>query len=179
MAHPFFDSILPTKTSLIVYGIFYLYICIASLVLPSKKVQGHPSPKRGPRLEYKINGFCLTCLTIFLVFTFGGVIPSLSFLTVWNIANLIQEFWPLLSTVFLFTILISTLLYFKGVTGKSILGEHVDKHTHGSFGLDFWVGRELNPRIGNFDIKFVAYRVGMLWWLLLNFGFLACQIQSE
>lgn len=90
MAHSFFDSLLPTKTSLAVYGTFYLYICIASLLLPSKKVKGHPSPKRGPRLEYTINGFRLTCLTVFLVFIFGGVVPSLSFLTVWNIANLVH-----------------------------------------------------------------------------------------
>ena len=55
----------------------------------------------------------------------------------------------------------------------------MDKHTHGSFGLDFWVGKELNPRLGSFVIKFVAYRVGMMWWLVLNFGFLAKQVETE
>jgi hypothetical protein len=44
--------------------------------------------------------------------------------------------------------------------------------------LDFWIGKEINPRIKNFDIKFIAYRVGMLWWLVLNFGFLAKNIEE-
>ena len=70
---------------------------------------------------------------------------------------------------------VSILLYLKGKLGISVLGEAVDNHTHGSFALDFWVGRELNPRIGFYDIKFNAYRVGMLFWLVLNMSFLAKQ----
>lgn len=59
------------------------------------------------------------------------------------------------------------------------MGEHIDDHSHGSFALDFWVGKELNPRIGSFDIKFIAYRVGMLFWLVVNLGFAAKQIELE
>ena len=69
----------------------------------------------------------------------------------------------------------SSLLYLKGRLGRSFLGEQVDNHSHGYFGLDFWVGRELNPRLGSFDIKFVAYRVAMIFWLVLNLSFLAKQ----
>lgn len=65
----------------------------------------------------------------------------------------------------------------KGKFGKSYFGEHHDSHSHGSFGLDFWVGRELNPRLGKFDIKFVAYRVAMIFWLVLNLSFLAKHIE--
>ena len=70
----------------------------------------------------------------------------------------------------------SVFLYLKGRYGISILGEAVDNHSHGSFGQDFGIGRELNPRIGSFDIKFIAYRVAMIFWLVLNFAFLALQI---
>jgi len=59
------------------------------------------------------------------------------------------------------------------------MGEVVDDHTHGSFGLDFWVGKELNPRLGSFDFKFVAYRVAMIFWLVINFSFAALQIEQE
>ena len=90
-------------------------------------------------------------------------------------STLVDQFWSLLSTVNIWALVISAFLYLKVKIGKSYMGEYVDKHTHGSFGLDFWVGKELNPRIGSFDIKFIAYRVGMLWWLVLNFGFLAKQ----
>lgn len=32
------------------------------------------------------------------------------------------------------------------------------------------------PKIGKFDIKFVAYRVAMIFWLVINFAFLAKQV---
>lgn len=131
----------PTVTSLTIYSAYYLYICVASLVLPAKIVNGHPNPKRGPQLKYSINGFKLTCLTIILMVVFGGVIPQFNQLTVLRLSVLVDEFWPLLSTVNIFALVVSTLLYIKGTIGKSFLGEYVDKHTHGSFGLDFWVGK--------------------------------------
>ena len=38
------------------------------------------------------------------------------------------------------------------------------------------IGRELNPRIGNFDIKFFTeLRPGLIMWLLLNICFAVCQ----
>jgi hypothetical protein len=76
-------------------------------------------------------------------------------------------------------IAVAALLYIKGRFGIKVLKEEVDLHSHGSFGLDFWVGRELNPRIGNFDIKFIAYRVAMIFWLVLNFSFLALQAERH
>lgn len=132
---------LPTLTSLTIYSSYYLYICIASLVLPAKIVNGHPNPKRGPQLKYSINGFKLTCLTIIIMVIFGGVVPQLNKFTVLRLSVLVDEFWPLLSTVNIFALVVSTLLYIKGTIGKSFLGQYVDKHTHGSFGLDFWVGK--------------------------------------
>lgn len=67
----------PTLTSVIIYLIYYTYICLASIILPAKIVDGHPHPKRGPRLKYSINGFKLTCLTIFICTIFGGMCPYL------------------------------------------------------------------------------------------------------
>lgn len=66
----------PTSTSITVYLLYYIYICVASLVLPAKIVNGHPNPKRGPQLKYSINGFKLTCLTILLMLVFGGIVPQ-------------------------------------------------------------------------------------------------------
>ncbi len=88
-----------------------------------------------------------------------------------------KQIWPLWSTVNIVALLVSVFLYIKGKYQLSILGEPTETFTHGSFGLDFWVGRELYPKIGNFDIKFVAYRVGMIFWLVINFAFLSQQIE--
>lgn len=168
----------PTFSAVASYLTYYAYICLASILLPSKQVKGHPQPKRGPQLTYSINGFRLTILTIAIVLLFGGVFPHLQSVQLFSVANLAREFWSLWSTVNIVAILVSTLLYLKGKFGISVFGESVDNHSHGSFGLDFWVGRELNPRLGSFDIKFVAYRVAMIFWLVLNLSFLALQLEN-
>ena len=82
-----------------------------------------------------------------------------------------------MSTVNIVALIVSALLYVKGKYHISFVGESVENYTHGSFGLDFWVGRELYPKIGSFDIKFIAYRVAMIFWLVLNLAFLAKQIE--
>lgn len=45
------------------------------------------------------------------------------------------------TTVNIVAFVTSVLLYLKGKLNVSVMGELVDNHTHGSFGLDFWVGR--------------------------------------
>lgn len=67
----------PTITSIIIYLIYYVYICVASMLLPASTVKGHPHPKRGPQQTYTICGFKLTVLTILIIIVFGGMIPSL------------------------------------------------------------------------------------------------------
>ncbi|KAG5437133.1 hypothetical protein PCANB_001109 [Pneumocystis canis] len=45
-----------------------------------------------------------------------------------------------------------------------------------SNGFQFYMGRELNPRIGSFDIKeFVELRPGIILWVILNLSFAAHQ----
>lgn len=92
------------------------------MVLPAKVVNGHLNPKRGPQLQYSINGFKLTVLTIILMLVFGGVVPQLDKLTVFRMSVLADEFWPLLATVNIVALIVSTLLYIKGSVGKSFLG---------------------------------------------------------
>lgn len=112
----------PTWTAVTIYSIYYTYICIASLILPAKIVNGHPNPKRGPQLKYSINGFKLTVLTILIMLIFGGIVPQLENLKLFRLSILADEFWPLLATVNITALIVSTLLYIKGSIGKSILG---------------------------------------------------------
>jgi hypothetical protein len=76
----------PTIYSLVIYLIYYTYICLASILLPAKVVKGHPNPKRGPQQEYSISGFKLTLITITIITLFGGVLPCLSFFTLFKIS---------------------------------------------------------------------------------------------
>jgi hypothetical protein len=48
--------------------------------------------------------------------------------------------------------------------------------TTGNHVYDFFMGRELNPRIGNFDLKvFCELRPGLIGWCVLNLGMAARQ----
>lgn len=78
----------PTLSTVSAYLIYYAYICLASILVPSRKVNGHPQPKRGPQLTYTINGFRLTILTIVLIILFGGVLPELKAIQFFSVANL-------------------------------------------------------------------------------------------
>ena len=119
------DSFLcpPTWSSFKLYGIKYAYICIGSLIIPATIVKGHTNPKRGPQLEYSINGFRLTCLSIIIMLTCGGVFPELEKLKIFQLSSLVDQFWSLWSTVNIVALIVSILLYIKGTIGKSVLGE--------------------------------------------------------
>lgn len=173
------ERIIPSAGNVAAYLAYYSWIVLASLIIPGPTVKGHPSPKRGPQQTYKIIGFRLTVVTIIGFLLFGGFFPSLKSIQLFNAAYFANEYWRLFIVVNVFALLVSTLLYLKGKYNISVLGEPVDTHSHGSFGLDFWVGRELNPHIGSYDIKFNAYRVGMLFWLVLNMSFLCKQLQEH
>ena len=80
----------PTCSAFTAYLIYYTYICMASLILPSTIVKGHPQPKRGPQLEYPICGFRLTILTFFIVVAFGGVCPSLAPIKLFEVSALVK-----------------------------------------------------------------------------------------
>lgn len=171
------ESFLPTIGDVGAYLAYYSYIVLAAFIIRGPTVKGHPNPKRGPQLTYKIIGFRLTVVTIVGLLLFGGYFPFLKSIQLIDAAYFANNYWKLLVVVNIFALIVSTLLYLKGRFKISVLGESVDTHSHGSFGLDFWVGRELNPHIGSYDIKFNAYRVGMLFWLVLNMSFLAKQLQ--
>lgn len=51
----------------------------------------------------------------------------------------------------------------------------VRAHFRWSFLVQFWMGRELNPSIGNFDIKtFNELRPGLIFWMLIDIS-CACE----
>jgi len=47
-------------------------------------------------------------------------------------------------------------------------------YTEGIFIYDFFMGRELNPRVGPIDLKFFCeLRPGLIGWIMLDFSFIA------
>lgn len=71
---------------------------------------------------------------------------------------------------------ISIFVYFKAkISPKALLAVGGNS---GNIIYDFFIGHELNPRIGNFDLKyFCELRPGLIGWAILNFGFAAKQYE--
>ncbi|KAJ5097016.1 hypothetical protein N7456_007737 [Penicillium angulare] len=138
--------------------------------LPGKIQTGQYTPA-GHLLTYRINGLYAWGLTHLLYFTlcwFGLLDPGF-----------IPRNWSdLIAAGNLAGLLISTLAFVKAY----IFPSHAnDRKFSGCSIYDFYMGIELNPRIGkNFDFKlFSNGRPGMIAWTLINFSNMAYQYQIQ
>jgi len=67
-------------------------------------------------------------------------------------------------------------LYWKSFSPGALLAKGGDT---GNAIYDFFIGRELNPRIGSLDLKeFCELRPGLIGWVVLNLGMAAKQYQN-
>ncbi|KAL0954525.1 hypothetical protein HGRIS_003492 [Hohenbuehelia grisea] len=156
-------SVWDTEAMLVYLG-FYAFCVVAWAVLPGRIVEGVPLRTGGAK-KYKINGLatfiCALCIAIAVIairgpesFTFFydhwiGIITATIFMSVLqSLACYLHSFLP------------SKLLALGGNTGNPI--------------YDFFIGRELNPSIGSFDLKsFNELRPGLILWVLIDIS-MAC-----
>ncbi|KAK3319032.1 ergosterol biosynthesis ERG4/ERG24 [Apodospora peruviana] len=140
------------------------------LYLPGSVHSGQYTPA-GHRLKYRLNGlyaWVITHAVYFGLSWFGFIDPGFiprnwsSLIAAMNVAGLLA---PLLAFV------------------KAYLSptHPDDRKFSGSFIYDFYMGIELNPRIGrDFDIKFFNNgHLGMMIWTLIDFSNLAYQYQNR
>ncbi len=144
-------------------GIFALWISVQILLYrfaPGKWCEGTPLAD-GSRLAYRINGwfsFCIS-LVLFGVAAASGLMP---------LALLYEQAGPLLSTATIFAYVFSLLLYLLGAPPRDA--------KDGSGVRAYFLGITLNPRIGNFDLKFFCEsRPGLIAWVLLDLSLAAEQ----
>ncbi|KAK0963479.1 erg24, C-14 sterol reductase [Friedmanniomyces endolithicus] len=93
----------------------------------------------------------------------------------------------LLTTNILFAYLLATYFYLRSFSVKRGNSTHRELAAGGHTGnimYDFFIGRELNPRVtipyvGEIDVKsFMELRPGMLGWIVLNLAYMAKQYKS-
>lgn len=153
------------------YLVWFFGLVFVDYISPGKKLNGLPL-RDGTVLPYKINGvYVASALFAILAargYTNNWYLPELDFLY----HNLLK----LTVTVNIFSYILSIFVYAisfiplrapngKG-TNERILS--VGGNT-GNVIYDWFIGRELNPRIGSWDIKlFCELKPGMLLWLLIN-----------
>ncbi|XP_068457066.1 delta(14)-sterol reductase TM7SF2 [Clinocottus analis] len=137
-------------------------------LMPLGKVSEGLMLSDGTRLKYPINGFhglCVSCVLLMLLLALGAPLGSL-----------FELLLPLAACAMAVSFLFSVYLYIRsfwvpphalavgGNTGNPL--------------YDFFIGRELNPRIGNFDLKyFCELRPGLIGWVVINLGMLMKEVE--
>ena len=150
---------LPTWEAALVFGAWMAFQALLYQFLPGPWVQGAPLAD-GRRLRYRLNGLSAFVISILACWTCGytGLAGKL----------LHDQLGPLLTTVNLFAFALALLLLLFGN------GEHASRR-HPFYA--YFMGIELNPRIGTFDLKFfLESRPGLIGWAVLNLYFLTQQM---
>ncbi|RPA82878.1 c-24(28) sterol reductase [Ascobolus immersus RN42] len=135
------------------YWIFFIVQGIFYMTLPGVWSKGMPLAHRGgARLDYYCNAIWAFYLTnaIAAVLHVTGIFP---------LYTLIDEFGSLLTVSILSGTAVAFIAYY------SALYRGVAHRMTGSFIYDFWMGAELNPRIGLLDFK-MFFEVRLPWFIL-------------
>ncbi|XP_027712039.1 delta(14)-sterol reductase isoform X3 [Vombatus ursinus] len=124
-------------------------------LLPMGKVSEGRMLRDKSHLQYPINGFrCLGLTALLVGLGLAGGLP---------LGSLSELLLPLASAATAIAFILSLLLYLKSFTAPpSALAPGGNS---GNIIYDFFLGRELNPRFGSFDLKyFCELRPGMIGW---------------
>ncbi|XP_055331317.1 delta(14)-sterol reductase TM7SF2-like isoform X2 [Paramacrobiotus metropolitanus] len=144
-------------------AIFYL--------LPFGKIVNGLPLKTGKKLQYRCNAFIAFIATIIV-----------SAILCWFYSFPLHEIFSNIIPLYVSTVigvgLLSLYLYRRSL-GKA----DVELSIHGTSGnplYDFFMGRELNPRSGFFDWKFVCeLRPGLIGWVILDLSMLAWEYNTS
>jgi delta14-sterol reductase len=154
----------------LLYCAYWASLAVLYLVLPGRRVQGVVLPT-GERLPYPLNGLLSLALVVAVAlgaFYFYEAIPGV------RLTALLAILPALTLANIAFSTLLSAFLYAYSFRPGAVLlaqGGHTSSPVY-----NFFIGRELNPRLAGLDLKyFCELRPGLFQWLLLN---LACLAQS-
>ena len=161
------------------YLAWFFGLVLLDYELPGKHLKG-VTLRDGTQLDYKINGKFMSSLLITLlsarIFKSDNYyLPELQFIYTHQLQL------TLTTTIFSFFLAVFVYLYsYVPLRTPNGVGTHERilsvNGTSGNFIYDWFIGRELNPRIGTWDIKlFCELRPGMLLWFLINLSCMHAQ----
>ncbi|KAL6988349.1 Delta(14)-sterol reductase [Sarracenia purpurea var. burkii] len=162
-------ALVPSWASVAMIMGFFAYLGIAGSIIPGKLIPG-VSLSDGTRLHYRCNGLSSLVLLVVLL----GIGVRMNFITSTAIADKGLE---LLSTTFIFSFLVTLVLYVAGQRSHE-QGSSLKPHFTGNLIHDWWFGIQLNPRFIGIDLKFFFVRAGMMGWLLINLSILAKSVED-
>ncbi|XP_071755319.2 delta(14)-sterol reductase LBR isoform X2 [Centroberyx gerrardi] len=153
-------------------GVVLLWILFQALlyILPVGKLSEGMPLRSGERLNYRTNGF-------FAIVVSGVAVAAAVHLGV-DLAYIHSHFLQLAVASLLVSFLLSVYLYARSrytAPDQLALGGN-----SGNVLYDFFKGRELNPRIKNFDLKFFCeMRPGLIGWCVINFAMALAEMQQQ
>ncbi|KAH8690197.1 putative C-14 sterol reductase [Talaromyces proteolyticus] len=159
---------------------YYLFSLLLYRILPAQKVHGTKLRGFERPLEYRFNAFSATVVQLFIVII-GTWLHGANF-TVWTFID--NNYVQILTANLILAYAIASFVYIRsfGVKpGNSKMRQLAQGGCTGNMIYDWFIGRELNPRltvpfIGEVDIKAaLMMRPGLTGWLLLDLAFLAKQ----
>lgn len=156
----------PTRKAWLIYWCFFAMEMVFYYVLPG--VTGHGKRlhhEGGKQLKYFCNAYVsfYTTIAIAAVMHVSGIFP---------LYTVIDEFGPIMSVAILSGFINSIAVYVSAIVGQ---------RTHRLSGYpiyDFFMGAELNPRIGILDLK-MFYEVRVPWFILFLISSAAAVRQYE
>lgn len=171
------------KSAWLAYLAWFFGLTLLDLIVKGKSLRG-VELRDGSKLNYNINGIyistiLLSILTARLFYVKNYFLPEFDFLYN-NILPLIfvTIIFSFLLAIFVFIISFIPLTKPNGLnSNERILS--VNGNTKNPI-YDWFIGRELNPRIGNWDIKlFCELKPGMLLWFLINLSCIHHQYHTQ
>lgn len=167
---------LSVRAFAIVIGWFAYQYALTAL-LPGPKLPGVVL-RDGSQLKYKLNAHLVFWVSFFGLFTaWPQFTDDWTFvgLGMAPFAILYDEMLAISTSLMIVSTVLSFYLYVTSFRPDAMLalGGNTGNHMH-----DFFIGRELNPRIGDFDLKqWCELRPGLSGWIALNIGCAAKQYE--
>jgi len=139
-----------------------LFLVLLWKLLPGTWATGVKLPS-GERLQYKLNGFVSGVVAV-------AVLGLCQFYEVIDLVWIHDHYLELATCSIIFSLVMSVSLYVSGRLKYSIPSAYLaGPGSTGNVIQDFFMGHELNPRIGNLDLKqFCELRPGLIGWGVLN-----------
>lgn len=170
-----FPPVLPPLDFLwnnIIFGLLLLWILFQALLylFPLGKVAEGMPLSSGKKLIYRINGFYAFLIT-------SAVVGAAIYCKI-DLLYIYEHFIQFAAAATLFSLLLSIYLYIRAlrvpIDGLAPAGNS------GSIFYDLFMGHELNPRIGHFDLKFFfELRPGMIGWTVINLVMLLAEMKMQ
>ncbi|RAH62170.1 C-14 sterol reductase [Aspergillus piperis CBS 112811] len=164
---------------------YYVFVLLLWRLLPAQKVHGTKLVHHGRPLEYRMNAFS-TSVAVFAACAIGTYLQGAEF-PVWT--YIVDHYVQILTANVLVSFALATYLY---ISSFSVDTKYPNKDLRelaaggrtDNIIYDFYIGRELNPRVtlplfGEIDIKtWCEMYPGLTGWILLDLAFVAKQYRN-